>query len=54
MDTSAIEIGRGSLLKTIHVAIEDTADELSKLNLTKEAVDELNELVVDNEVNSQL
>ncbi len=48
MDTSVIEIGRGSLLKIIHVAIKDTADELSKLNLTKEAVDELDELVVDN------
>ncbi len=47
MDTSIIEIGRGSLLKIIHVAIENTADELSKLNLTKEAIDELDELVVD-------
>jgi hypothetical protein len=54
VDTSVIEIGHSSLLKIIHVAIKDTADELSKLNLTKEAVDELNELVVDNEVNSQL
>ena len=54
MDTSVIEIGRGSLLKIIHVAVENTTDELSELNVTDEAVDELDELVVDNEVNNQL
>ncbi len=54
MDTSVIEMGRGSLLKIIHVAVDDTADELSELNVTDEVVDELNELVVDDEVNNQL
>ena len=54
MDTSVNEMGRGSLLKIIHVAIEDTADELSELNVTNEAIDELDELVVDDEVNNQL
>ena len=54
MDTSIIEMGHGSLLKIIHVAVEDTADELSELNVTDEAVDELDELVVDEEVNYQL
>ena len=49
MDTSIIEMGRGSLLKIIHVAVEDTADELSELNVTDKAVDELDELVVDDE-----
>ena len=39
MDTSVIEMGCGSLLKIIHVAFEDTADELSELNVTEEAVD---------------
>ena len=47
-------MGHGSLLKIIHVAVEDTADELSELNVTDEAVDELDELVVDEEVNYQL
>ena len=47
-------MGRGSLLKIIHVAIKDTADELSELNVTEEAVDELDELVVDDEVTNQL
>jgi hypothetical protein len=32
VDTRVIEIGRGSFLKIIHVAVEDTADELSELN----------------------
>ena len=54
MDTRVIEIGRGSFLKIIHVAVEDTADELSELNVTDKAVDELDELVVDDEVNNQL
>ncbi len=54
MDTSVIEIGRGSLLKIIHVAVENTTDELSELNVTDEAVDELDELMVDDEVNNQL
>jgi hypothetical protein len=54
VDTSVIEMGRGSLLKIIHVAGEDTADELSELNVTDEAVDELDELVVNDEVNNQL
>jgi hypothetical protein len=54
VDTSVIEMGRGFLLKIIHVAIEDMADELSELNVTDEAVDELNELVVDDKVNNQL
>ncbi len=54
MDTSVIEIGCGSLLKIIHVAVEDTADELSELNVTEEVIDELDELVVDDEVNNQL
>ncbi len=40
MDTSVIEMGRGSLLKIIHVAVEDTADELSELNVIDEAVDD--------------
>ncbi len=35
------------MLKIIHVAVENTADELSELNVTHEAVDELDELVVD-------
>ena len=47
METSVIDMGRGSLLKIIHVAVEDKADELSELNVTNEAIDELNELVVD-------
>jgi hypothetical protein len=47
-------MGRGSLLKIIHVVVEDTADELSELNVTDEAVDELDELVVDDEVKNQL
>ena len=48
-------MGRGSLLKIIHVAFKDTDDELSVLNVTEEAIDELNELlVVDDEVNNQL
>jgi len=54
VDTSVIEMGRGSLLKIIHVAVEDMAHELSELNVTDEAIDELNELVVDVEVNNQL
>jgi len=54
VDTSVIEMGRGSLLKIIHVAVEDTADELSELNVTDEAFDELDELVVDDEINNQL
>ncbi len=56
MDTSVIEMGRGFLLKIIHVAFEeeDTADVLSELNVTKEAVDELDELMVDDKVNNQL
>ncbi len=41
VDTSVIEMGCGSLLKIIHVAFEGTADELSELNVTKEAVDRL-------------
>jgi len=36
------------------VAVEDTADELSELNVTDKADDELDELVVDDEVNNQL
>ena len=49
-------MGRGFLLKIIHVAFEeeDTADVLSELNVTKEAVDELDELMVDDKVNNQL
>ncbi len=54
MVTSVIEMGRGSLLKIIHLAAEDTADELSELNVTNEAIDELDDLVVDDEVNNQL
>ena len=54
MDTSVIEMVRGSLLKIIHVVVEDMTDELSELNVTDEAVDELDELVVDDEVNNQL
>jgi hypothetical protein len=55
VDTCIIEMGRGSLLKIIHVAFKDTDDELSVLNVTEEAIDELNELlVVDDEVNNQL
>jgi hypothetical protein len=54
VDTSVIEMGWGSLLKIIHVVVEDTADELSELNVTDEAVDELDELVVDGEVKNQL
>jgi len=42
------------LVEIIHLAVEDTADELSELNVTKEAIDELDELVVDDEVNNQL
>jgi hypothetical protein len=42
-------MGCGSLLKIIHVAIEDKANELSELNVTDKAVDELDELVVNNE-----
>ena len=42
------------MLKIIHVAFEDMAHELSELNVTDEAVDELDELVVDDEVNNQL
>ena len=34
------------MVKIIHVAVEDTADVLSELNVTDEAVDELDELVV--------
>jgi hypothetical protein len=45
--TTVIEMEHGSLLKIFHVAIEDKADELSELNVTNKAVDELNELVVD-------
>ena len=40
MDISVIEMGHGSLLKIIHLAVEDTADELSELNVTDEAVDD--------------
>ena len=54
MDTSVIEMVRGSLLKIIHVVVEVMTDELSELNVTDEAVDELDELVVDNEVKYQL
>jgi hypothetical protein len=52
--TCGYQMGRGSLLKIIHVAVEDTADELSELNVTDEAIDELDELMVDAEVNNQL
>ena len=38
-----------SLLKIFHVAVEDKAYELSELDVTNKAVDELDELVVDNE-----
>jgi hypothetical protein len=46
---NCVEMGRGSLLKIIYVALEDKADELSELNVTNKAVDELDELMVDNE-----
>ena len=52
--TINIEIGCGSLLKIIHVIVEDTTDKLSELNVTDEAVDELDELVVDDEVKNLL
>ncbi len=42
-------MGCCSLLKIIHVAVEDTADELSELNVTNKAVDELDKLMVNNE-----
>ena len=44
-----VEMEHGSLLKIFHVAVKDKADELSELDVTDEAVDELDELVVDNE-----
>jgi hypothetical protein len=43
VETTIIEMGCGSLLK-----IKDKADELSELDVTNMAIDELNELVVDN------
>ncbi len=42
METTVVEMGCGSLLK-----IKDKSDELSELDVTDMAVDELDELVVD-------
>jgi hypothetical protein len=44
VETTVVEMGCGSLLK-----IKNKADELSELNVTDMAVDELDELVVDDE-----
>ncbi len=47
VETTVFEMGHGSLLKIIYVAIKDKADELSELDVTNEAVDELDELMLD-------
>ncbi len=39
METIVIEIGCGSLLKIIYVALKDKADELSELDETNKDVD---------------
>ncbi len=44
METTVVEMGCSSLLK-----IKDKSDELSELDVTNMAIDELDELVVDDE-----
>jgi hypothetical protein len=39
VETIVVEMGRGSLLKIIYVALEDKADELSELDVTNEDID---------------
>jgi hypothetical protein len=47
VETIVVEMGHGSLLKIIYVALEEKADKLSELNVTNKAVDELDELMDD-------
>ncbi len=39
VETIVIEMGHGSLLKNIYVALEDKADELSELNVANGDID---------------